>query len=133
MSSTDTILNYVPRNEISRIRYIDVPLIAGYRLPIGPLIAIPKAGIIVSILQSAQGNLIDGPGSADILPINQSLLPKLRMDLYLALEATYPLGGPYYLSAEGFFRRSLSDEYYTPYISRRLNRNGIKIGIGMNF
>lgn len=133
MSSTDTILNYVPRNEISRIRYIDIPLIAAYRLPIGPLTAIPKAGIIASILQSAQGNLIDGPGSSDILPINQSLLPKLRMDLYLAVEATYPLGGPYYLSAEGFFRRSLSDEYYTPYISRRLNRNGIKIGIGMNF
>lgn len=133
MTSYDTSASYEARKADNNFRYVDIPLVAGYNLSYGRYSGLFKTGIITSLLHKSSGYLITGPGEEDVIPISSLDIPVLRFDWYVAAEARYMLTSRYFISAEGFYRRSLKEEYFTSYINRKVYQSGIKIGLGMYF
>jgi hypothetical protein len=114
-------------------RYYEVPLMLGYSFRKGRFTYILKSGIVAGILRDVSAYSLRGETEDHILKIEKADFPAFSFDLITGFEARYFIGNNYYLFSDLFYRKNLTPFYSTLNISRRMEKYGIKLGIGIHF
>jgi len=107
--------------------------IFGYSFHAGSVQLISKTGIIGGIVTHMQGGSYYGSENTDgRLFINKDFAP-VKLDLYVGMEARYPLRKRLFIFGDLYYRRNINQFYSRQNISRKVDQLGLRAGIGINF
>ncbi len=125
-SETDTIFS-------NSYRYVEVPLFVGYSYYRGRFTYILKYGLITSILRDVSAYTLAETNEENFYAIKKTDLPAVCFDLYASFEARYLFGSHFYIFSDLYYRRSVHPYYSSFKINRRMEKYGLKLGVGIHF
>lgn len=93
---------------LTRISYIEIPLLAGYSLTSGKLSYRVKAGLIPGLLFYSKGNMANPYAKYGDMPADREVLSQWSLSGYTSFEIHYQPFARMGFSAEPFYRHSLT-------------------------
>ena len=130
---TDTINSTVDYLLANRYRYIEVPLIVGFKYYRGKVTILTKSGVVTNILRDVSAYSISGTNEGDIYQITKPDLPSFTFDIYAGLETRYHFANRFFVFGDLYYRKALQAYQSRHTIIRRLDSYGLKIGIGFQY
>ena len=122
--------NYTARNSYS---YFEFPVIFGYAINKNRFSFLPKAGIIIGVLNITKGKTINNENfqsTADLTDLSGSMFTTIPISMYFSLGIHFNFSEKAALFAEPYYRQHINSVYKNDFpINRKIRAVGMRFGI----